>query len=75
MQRNAIASSKPPEGMTVRQEAAQRQQAAQAAAHEDPLVRAILETFPGAKLVNVKLREDAVAEPDVPAPPPEEDDE
>jgi DNA polymerase-3 subunit gamma/tau len=68
-------SSKPPEGMTVRQEAAQRQQDAQAAAHEDPLVRAILETFPGAKLVNVKLRDEAVAEPELAPPPQEEDDE
>jgi DNA polymerase-3 subunit gamma/tau len=68
-------SGKPPEGMTVRQEAAQRQQDAQAAAHEDPLVRAILETFPGAKLVNVRLRDDAVAEPELAPPPQEEDDE
>ncbi|KRA42306.1 DNA polymerase III subunit gamma/tau [Devosia sp. Root635] len=69
-------SSKPPEGLTVRQEAAQRQQAAQAAAHDDPLVKAILDTFPGAKLVNVTVRDDATAlEPDLPPPPLEEDDE
>ena len=69
-------SSKPPEGLTIRQEVEQRQQAAQAAAHEDPLVKAILETFPGAKVVNVKVRDDAAAiEPDLPPPPPEEDDE
>ena len=69
-------SSKPPEGLTVRQEVEQRQQAAQAAAIDDPLVKAILETFPGAKVVNVKVRDDAAAiEPDLPPPPPEEDDE
>ena len=69
-------SSKPPEGLTVRQEVEQRQQAAQAAAHDDPLVKAILDTFPGAKVVNVKVRDDAAAvEPDLPPPPPEEDDE
>lgn len=69
-------SSKPPEGMTMRQEAAQRQQAAQQAAHEDPLVKAILETFPGAKVVNVTVRDDATAAlPEAPPPPPEEDDE
>ncbi|KQX35376.1 DNA polymerase III subunit gamma/tau [Devosia sp. Root436] len=69
-------SSKPPEGLTVRQEAAQRQQAAQAAAHDDPLVKAILDTFPGAKVVNVTVRDDATAAlPDLPPPPSEEDDE
>ncbi|WP_246132746.1 DNA polymerase III subunit gamma/tau [Devosia ginsengisoli] len=69
-------SSKPPEGLTIRQEAVQRQQAAQAAAHDDPLVKAILDTFPGAKLVNVTVRDDATAvEPDLAPPPPEEDDE
>lgn len=60
----------------MRQEAAQRQQAAQQAAHEDPLVKAILETFPGAKVVNVTVRDDATAAlPEAPPPPPEEDDE
>ncbi|HEV7346371.1 MAG TPA: DNA polymerase III subunit gamma/tau [Devosia sp.] len=69
-------SSKPPEGMTVRQEAVQRQQAAQAAAHDDPLVKAILDTFPGAKVVNVTVRDDAAVVPsDVPPPPQEEDEE
>ena len=70
-------SNKAPEGKTVREEQAARQQAAHAAAHEDPLVQAILETFPGAKVVNVKLRDDAVtAAPETIAPPePEEDDE
>ncbi|UXN75742.1 hypothetical protein N8D56_00480 [Devosia sp. A8/3-2] len=40
------------------------------------MVKAILETFPGAKVVNVTVREEAAAAaPDVPPPPPEEDDE
>jgi len=68
-------SSKPPEGMTLREERQERQKAAHAAAHEDPLVQAILETFPGAKVVNVKLRDDAVAPEADAAPPPAEEDE
>ena len=71
-----MVSTKPPEGLTARQENEQRTVAAHAAAHEDPLVKAILETFPGAKVVNVKVRDDAtVTEPEVPPPPVEEDDE
>ncbi len=70
-----MVSSKPPEGLTLRQEAEQRKVAATAAAHDDPLVKAILETFPGAKLVNVKVRDDDAATPDLPPPPLEEDDE
>ena len=71
-----MVSTRPPEGLTLREEQAQRQQAAHAAAHEDPLVQAILETFPGAKVVNVRVRDDAVAAiPDTLPPPPEEDDE
>ena len=70
-----MVSSKPPEGLTVRQETEKRTQAHHAAAHEDPLVKAILETFPGAKVVNVKVRDDAAVVDDVPPPPPEEDDE
>ena len=71
-----MVSTKPPEGLTARQENEQRTVAAHAAAHEDPLVKAILETFPGAKIVNVKVRDDAtIAEPEVPPPPAEEDDE
>lgn len=71
-----MVSTKAPEGLTIRQENEQKVEAAHAAAHEDPLVKAILETFPGAKVVNVKVRDDAtVAETDVPPPPPEEDDE
>ena len=59
----------------MRQETEQRIQAHHAAAHEDPLVKAILETFPGAKVVNVKVRDDAAVVDDVPPPPVEEDDE
>jgi DNA polymerase-3 subunit gamma/tau len=69
-------SSKPPEGLTLRQEQELKKEAAHAAAHEDPLVKAILDTFPGAKVVNVTVREDAVAAvADVPPAPIEEDDE
>ena len=70
-------SNKAPEGLTVREQRAEREQAARDAAHEDPLVKAILETFPGAKVVNVTVREDAViAAPETIAPlEPEEDDE
>jgi DNA polymerase-3 subunit gamma/tau len=70
-----MVSTKAPEGMTIRQEAEQRRQAATEAAHEDPLVKAIMETFPGAKLVNVTVREEAAALPDMPVAPIEEDDE
>ncbi|HEV7293581.1 MAG TPA: DNA polymerase III subunit gamma/tau [Devosia sp.] len=69
-------STKAPEGLTLRQEKEQRQQAATAAAHDDPLVKAILETWPGAKVVNVTVRDDpATPETELPPPPPEEDDE
>ena len=69
-------SSKPPEGLTLRQEQDLRKEAAHAAAHEDPLVKAILETFPGAKGVNVTVRDEVAASaPDVPPAPVEEDDE
>ena len=70
-------SNKAPEGLTVREQRVEREQAARDAAHEDPLVKAILETFPGAKVVNVKVRDDAViAAPETIAPlEPEEDDE
>jgi DNA polymerase III subunit gamma/tau len=69
-----MVSTRPPEGLTLRQEAEQKKQAATDAAHDDPLVKAIMETFPGAKLVNVTVREEA-AVPDLPPPPIEEDDE
>ncbi|KKB08581.1 DNA polymerase III subunit gamma/tau [Devosia chinhatensis] len=68
-------STKPVDGLTIRQEKEQKKEAATAAAHDDPLVKAIMETFPGAKLVNVTVREDAAAMADLPPPPPEEDDE
>jgi DNA polymerase-3 subunit gamma/tau len=69
-------SSKPPEGLTLRQEQELKKEAAHAAAHEDPLVKAILDSFPGAKVVNVTVREDAVLTvPEVPPAPIEEDDE
>ena len=69
-----MVSTKAPEGLTLRQEAEQKKQAATDAAHDDPLVKAIMETFPGAKLVNVTVREDAPL-PDQPPPPFEEDEE
>ena len=69
-----MVSTKAPEGLTLRQEAEQKKQAATDAAHDDPLVKAIMETFPGAKLVNVTVREEAAA-PDLPPPPFEEDEE
>jgi DNA polymerase III subunit gamma/tau len=59
---------------TVRELEAQQQDAAIAAAHEDPLVRAILETFPGSRVSNVVVRdktEPATAD----LPPMPEDDE
>ena len=71
-----MVSNKAPEGLTVRQENEKKTQAQHAAAHEDPLVKAILDAFPGAKVVNVKVRDDAtVTEPEVPPAPIEEDDE
>ena len=70
-----MVSTKPPEGKTIRQEREQRHEAATAAAHEDPLVKAILETFPGAKLVNVAVRDDDAATPEIAPAPTEEDDE
>ena len=68
-------STKPVEGLTIRQEKEQKKEAATAAAHDDPLVKAILETFPGAKLVNVTVRDEAAIIPELAPPPPEEDDE
>ena len=53
-------------GLTLREVKHQREADAKATAHEDPLVQAILDTFPGARVSAVKLRGD---EP--PAPPPE----
>jgi DNA polymerase-3 subunit gamma/tau len=60
---------------TIREQKAERAAARQAEAHDDPLVQAILETFPGAKVVNVQVREDADGEPLLPPiPEPDEDD-
>lgn len=60
---------------TLREQQAEREAARQAEAHDDPLVQAILETFPGAKVVNVQVREDADGQPMLPPiPEPEEDD-
>ncbi|MBD8065673.1 DNA polymerase III subunit gamma/tau [Devosia sp. PTR5] len=70
-----MVSTKPPEGLTLRQEAEQRKRAEAAAAHDDPLVKAIMEAFPGAKLVNVTVRDDDAALPEIAPPPSEEDDE
>lgn len=70
-----MVSTKPPEGQTIRQEREQRKVEATAAAHEDPLVKAILETFPGAKLVNVSVRDEDAATPEIAPAPIEEDDE
>jgi DNA polymerase-3 subunit gamma/tau len=58
-----------PAAPTIREVRQQRQEAARAQAHEDPLVAAILETFPGST-VKVTLRDE---EP--PAPPPLSDAE
>ena len=69
-------SRQAPAGPTLRELADQKREAARGAAAEDPLVKAILETFPGAKLVNVKVRDEAAA-PEMPIdlpPDPEEDD-
>ena len=65
-------SNKAPAGPTLRDAERERQQAARAEAHEDPLVQAVLETFPGARVVNVKLRDEAAA---APAPIDAEEDE
>jgi DNA polymerase-3 subunit gamma/tau len=71
-----MVSTKPPEGLTIRQEVQKKKDAATAQAHDDPVVKAIFEKFPGAKLVNVTVREDAVvAEEEVAQAPLEEDDE
>ena len=61
---------------TVREVEAQKKDAEMAAAHEDPLVRAILETFPGSRVSNVTVRQPAAqAMPDLPPLPDDEDDE
>jgi DNA polymerase III subunit gamma/tau len=63
---------------TVRELETQRQEAQKAEAHEDPLVRAILETFPGARVSNVTVREETTPMPEplpVSAYDEEDDDE
>ncbi|HEY4199238.1 MAG TPA: DNA polymerase III subunit gamma/tau [Devosiaceae bacterium] len=63
---------------TLREQKLERAAAQQAEAHDDPLVQAILQTFPGAKIVNVHIRDEATAStPEAsldPAPEPDEDD-
>ncbi|MDP1732357.1 MAG: DNA polymerase III subunit gamma/tau [Devosia sp.] len=69
-------SSSAPAAPTIKELAEARTQAELSAAHEDPLVQAILETFPGARIANVKLRDGAPAIPELtPLPDDEEDDE
>ncbi|MHB1102378.1 MAG: DNA polymerase III subunit gamma/tau [Devosia sp.] len=69
-------SGSTPAGPTIKELAEARQQAEFSAAHEDPLVQAILETFPGARIANVKLREETPSLPGLPPlPDHEEEDE
>jgi DNA polymerase-3 subunit gamma/tau len=58
---------------TVREIESRRKDAEMAAAHEDPLVRAILETFPGSRVSNVTVRQPSAQA--VPGLPPLSDDE
>lgn len=44
------------------------------AAHEDPLVQAVLETFPGARIVDVRLRDD-IEDVGLPDPSEQEDED
>jgi DNA polymerase-3 subunit gamma/tau len=63
---------------TMRELETQKTEADKAAAHEDPLVRAILETFPGSRVSNVTVREEAAPMPELPplsAYDEEDDDE
>jgi DNA polymerase-3 subunit gamma/tau len=61
-------------GPTLREVKAQREAEAKAGAHEDPLVQAILETFPGARVTNVRVRV-RVREAEPPMPPAPSDAE
>jgi len=63
-------SNQAPAGLTLREQQKQREADAKATAHEDPLVQAILETFPGARVMRVDVRPELP-----PAPPPETDAE
>jgi len=67
-------STTPTEGRTIRQQRDDRRAQQVADAHDDPLVQAILETFPGAKVVNVAVRDDIPAIIEHPLPEPDEDD-
>ena len=51
-------STQPAAMPTLREERQQREQAKLTAAHEDPLVRAVLDAFPGSRLVNVRVTEE-----------------
>ena len=66
-------SRQAPAEPTLRQLSEERQRAQLSEAHEDPLVQAILETFPGARVANVRLRD--AAPPDQPDVPPLAEDE
>jgi DNA polymerase-3 subunit gamma/tau len=63
---------------TMRELDNQKQESERQAAHEDPLVRAILETFPGSRVSNVTVREPVAPMPELPplsAYDEEDDDE
>jgi DNA polymerase-3 subunit gamma/tau len=75
-----ILSNTAPSVPTIREVKQERERAKMSEAHDDPLVQAILETFPGAKIVNVQVREDAVLDGTASmmidaAPDDEEDDD
>lgn len=63
---------------TIREIETQKTEDQKAAAHDDPLVRAILETFPGARVSNVTIREEEAPMSELPplsAYDEEDDDE
>jgi DNA polymerase-3 subunit gamma/tau len=64
-----------PAGPTIKELAEARAAAELNAAHEDPLVQAILETFPGARVANVKLRDEAPAMSELPPLAEDEEDD
>jgi DNA polymerase-3 subunit gamma/tau len=75
-----ILSNTAPTAPTIREVKIEREQTHRREAHDDPLVQAILETFPGAKVVNVQVREDAALDGTADmmidaAPDSEEDDD
>ena len=67
-------ASAAPAAPTLREQQRAREQAVAAEAHEDPLVQAILTTFPGAKVVNVQVRDTAAGFELPPEPPSEPED-